>query len=77
MSGFVDCRKCRYFISKKDMDEAFLEAAANYARRHGIIEPILGWCEKRRAPVTYYRGRCRYYEAKPIPEYPKITDYAG
>ena len=77
MPDIVDCRRCRFFVSKKDMDDAFLEAVLGYARRHGVREPVLGWCEKRQAPVTYYRGRCRFYEPRPPVEHARITDYAG
>ncbi len=77
MPDIVDCRKCRYFIPRRNMDGVFLEAALKYVRRHRPGEPLLGWCDKRKAPVTFYHGKCRFYEPIPPKEYPKITDYAG
>ncbi len=77
MAGMVDCRKCRYFTPIDQLGEYTIKQALKWVQRHRPGDPLIGWCDKRKKPVTYARGYCSLFEAKPPKEYPKITDYAG
>jgi len=74
----VDCRKCRYFfpiddkwyleepflsMPKEEIDKILEEAVVKEAKGY----KVLGVCAKRKAIVTYYVGRCRYYKPKNKP----------
>lgn len=74
----ADCRRCKYFIPYDDswyLKEPFLSMPKD--RLDDLMEEmlvmeargakILGLCAKRKKPVTYYTGYCRYYESKVRP----------
>lgn len=59
---WVDCRKCKYFIS--------------YDTQQPGLTNVLGWCKVRDGSVTYYEGACRYFKSKYLSQESKrITDF--
>ena len=63
----ADCRLCRFFVARLDMDprdRRWAEAWVEY-RRPG--QTLLGLCLAYNRPVTYYRGRCSRYAEKSKP----------
>ena len=71
----ADCRKCMYYRS---MDE-LLETSPVLAEQLLSLErvtgkEVVGWCTKRKAPVWYYVGKCRFFRpresrARPLSEF--------
>jgi len=79
---WADCRKCVYFIPKSVLEadegwylrEPWIDMSKDEFK--GMLEEIavreakgerhLGLCRKRRKPVYYYEGRCRYFKPKKV-----------
>ena len=84
----ADCRKCRHFLPRSVIDsnpdwhleEPWLDMPTNELEdmlEDAIVKEakgmkFLGLCKKRRKPVFYYEGRCRYFDPKP-PKYKQLT----
>jgi len=84
----ADCRKCRYFVPKSVIDsnpnwhleepwigmpkEEFEDMIEEMLIKEAKGHKALGLCRKRRKPVYYYEGRCRYFSPKP-PKYRQLT----
>ena len=68
-SKLADCRKCIYFVPVEKFEENdmldLLEEVEIYRAKHGI--EILGWCDRFRRFVKYYKGRCRGFEKQYSP----------
>jgi len=74
----ADCRKCVYFIPIRDFLELRDDRVSEWPRYvvDRLIEEyghkefmgmrVLGVCIKRKALVTYYEGRCRYFKPKKV-----------
>jgi len=62
----VDCRKCRYFISVKELDEMAKHNAYVWIEKFRPGSELLGLCGRFNRPVTYYIGYCRYFVPKEI-----------
>ena len=56
----ADCRKCRYFVPFEELGDGMKEEAASKAFRMGR-DPnrVLGFCMRKRIPITYYEGYCK------------------
>ena len=63
----VDCRDCYYFRKASDMSEDLRQQWTTILARYG--KDLLGWCEKRGKPITYYKGKCRLFRRKPVKQY--------
>ena len=72
----ADCRKCRYFKPREQMSDDELEKALVMIEKWRPGEPLLGWCQTYRRPVTYYEGSCFRYTPKPAePQTRSILEY--
>lgn len=63
MADIVDCRNCVFFRRLEDLPLWRYYDVVSLAHHRG--DNPLGYCAKREKYVTYYRGRCRLFRAKP------------
>ena len=59
----ADCRRCKWFRRPEECPPVVREVI-EYLNEQGL--ETLGWCMRGNHEVTYYEGRCRYFE--PLPE---------
>jgi len=60
----VDCRRCRFFVPVRDLDELTIHDAYVWIEKNRPGAELLGWCRRYNRPVTYYRGRCSGFQPK-------------
>jgi len=73
----VDCRFCRYFKYRDEMSGEELEESFIFIAKHRPNEHLLGWCTKRKLPVTYFKGKCKFYKPKKEWKQQPLDKYIG
>ncbi len=60
----VDCRKCRYFVPVRDLDEVIIHDTYVWIEKFRPGKDLLGLCRRFNRPVTYFIGYCKYFMPK-------------
>ena len=60
----ADCRTCKYFIPADRVYPEIKKWCIDWISKYRTGEEFLGFCYKRKRPVTYYEGKCSLYTPK-------------
>ena len=75
MVDIADCRLCKRFVPLNQCNPDLRKYLENFARIYN--RTVLGWCNARGKPITYYRGHCSAFlpKRRDIDQCAKITDF--